>query len=87
MNYKNKYAKYKHKYEVIKGGNNDILFIFFNGGNVTKTMWFEFQNMSTNIINKVKNFGKVYLYDPATTLTTEKINNFKKSDDEYIFTM
>jgi hypothetical protein len=70
----------------MKGG-SDILFIFFNGGGVKKNMWYEFQGKKTNILNKIGNIGKIHLYDPKTTLTEDKINNFKNSDDEYIFNM
>lgn len=96
MSYKNKYIKYKCKYLDLLNNNknmiggdkkNNILFIFFNGGGADKNMWFEFQGKKTNILNKIEKIGKIYLYNPLTTLTNEKINEFKNSDSLYIFTL
>jgi len=97
MSYKNKYIKYKYKYLDLLNNNNknmiggdkidNILFIFFNGGGADKNMWYEFQGKKTNILSKIKKIGKIYLYNPSTTLTDEKINEFKKSDSSYIFTL
>lgn len=96
MSYKNKYIKYKYKYLDLLNNNknmiggdktNNILFIFFNGGGADKNMWFEFQGKKTNILNKIEKIGKIYLYNPLTTLTNEKINEFKNSDSLYIFTL
>jgi len=81
-------SSYKNKYlDTSNNKPSNILFIFFNGGGADKNMWYKFQGKKTNILSKIKQIGKIYLYDPLTTLTDEKINEFKKSDSSYIFTL
>lgn len=82
--YKYKYMKYKTKYLDLIGGNNDLIFVFFNGGGLTDKQWFEHpyknkdkwldrtnENEKTDLIEKIKQFGDVYLYTPVFYMTQE----------------
>jgi len=69
---------------------NKIIFVFINGGGLTKNQWYNhpYKNNSiwlerndekykTNLISKIKKFGKVYLYTPKFNISIEDIKNDK----------
>lgn len=97
MNYENKYIKYKAKYIELKntnnqiGGSKNIVFLFFNGGGLSKKQWFEHpykgntdwldrdkEKSKTDLIDKIKNLGDVYLHTPKFYLTNEDTKDAKK---------
>ena len=64
-----------------------MLFIFFNGGGVFKEMWYEHHGIHSSLINNVETYGNVYLYDPKTTITKKRLENFTNSSDNFLFTV
>jgi hypothetical protein len=63
------------------------MFIFFNGGGMLHSQWFKnpYDGKTTDIINKVKKFGKVFLYDPVFYISDEKVQEFQKSSKKTYF--
>jgi hypothetical protein len=88
MKYKQKYLQLKNKIQI---GGDKILFIFFNGGGLSEKQWFEHpykddekwlmkknENLKTDIIKKIKEFGDVYLYTPIFYSNMEDIIDGKE---------
>jgi hypothetical protein len=76
--------------QIGSGKKNNILFLFFNGGGLTKKQWYEHpykddpswldrpnENSKTNLISKIKKLGDVYLYTPVFYFKKEDIINNK----------
>lgn len=89
MSEKNK-IKYIELTNQLGERNKNIIFLFFNGGGLSYKQWYEHpfkknklwlnridENKTTKLINKIKNFGDIYLNTPLFYLTKENIINSK----------
>jgi hypothetical protein len=65
----------------------DTIVIFFNGGDVDKSQWFEFQGKKSIIIEKLSQIMNIYLYNPTTLISNDTVKKFINSDNEFMFTM
>ena len=73
------------------GGGKDIVFLFFNGGGLNEKQWVEHpykgqlnwlnkkkEKSNTDLIDKIKTIGDIYLHTPKFYLTNENIKNGKR---------
>ena len=90
IKYKAKYLELKNINNQI-GGSKNIVFLFFNGGGLSEKQWFEHpykgnadwldrdkEKAKTDLIDKIKKLGDVYLHTPNFYLTNEDIKDGKK---------
>lgn len=65
----------------------NIVFIFFNGGGLTDDQWINhpYEDKRTELLDRIREFGDVYLYTPTFYVNNSNVNEFKESDKEYMF--
>jgi hypothetical protein len=92
IKYKTKYLELKNvDINNQIGGYKDIVFLFFNGGGLNEKQWVEHpykeqfnwlnrdnEKSNTDLIDKIKTIGDVYLHTPKFYLTDNDIKNGKR---------
>ena len=92
IKYKTKYLELKNiDINNQTGGGKDIVFLFFNGGGLNEKQWVEHpykgqlnwlnrdkEKSKTDLIDKIKTIGDIYLHTPKFYLTNEDIKNGKR---------
>ena len=66
-----------------------MIFIFFNGGGLSYDQWFKhpYDEKTTDIVEKINKLGKVFMYNPVFYINENDVEQFQKSENEYIFKM